>query len=230
MDTLDRWLEASTAQLPSVTKSEDPQSGVTKSRVSTATSFRRQLEAELPRIVLCLKPYLMLMVMAGGGAYGGEDEQVKDNEPAADGGGEDEASGSRGRGRAGKKAVSDRTRRVKEAVKGREEDKATRKDQAALTEVGRRCFQFLGRVGGAAHALLDNADADVAPRGGGDSLDRAALVAQWDTTLRLEFSLPLASSSEAAAIWLDSVLPRAANLALTSADRPVKVGNPKPLN
>ena len=41
-------------------------------------------------------------------------------------------------------------------MKRREEDRAARRDEAALADVARRCYLFLGRVGGAAHALLDS--------------------------------------------------------------------------
>lgn len=87
-----------------------------------------------------------------------------------------------------------------------------------LEDSAARAYRLLGRMGGAAHAVLGaNAHTISQSTEGGPMAEST----QWDTQKRLMLELPLSASS-LHFMWLDAVLPRAAELACTAGDRPTK--------
>ena len=160
---------------------------------------RREMDALLPLVVGALRPYVDRSVIAshGGGTAGGDAVSTDGVETAT----------------ALYRAKRIAARRAKAA-----DEEMERGETGEGGGVDNRVARLLGKIGGAAHALVDDGE-------GKSAYDDSA--ALWDPRARVSLDITVSGGANGSAVrltvWLDAMLPRAASLALTSPDRPSKV-------
>ena len=161
---------------------------------------RREMDALLPLVVGALKPYV--------------DRSVIDSRlPSSDGAGDAASTDGLETAAALYRAKRIAARRAKAA-----DEEMERGETGEGGGVDVRVARLLGKIGGAAHALVDDGE-------GKSAYDDSA--ALWDPRARVSLDLTVSGGANGSAVrltvWLDAMLPRAASLALTSPDRPSKV-------
>ena len=160
---------------------------------------RLEMDALLPSVVGALRPYVDRSVIAshGGGTAGGDAVSTDGVETAT----------------ALYRAKRIAARRAKAA-----DEEMERGETGEGGGVDNRVARLLGKIGGAAHALVDDGE-------GKSAYDDSA--ALWDPRARVSLDITVSGGANGSAVrltvWLDAMLPRAASLALTSPDRPSKV-------
>lgn len=158
---------------------------------------KSEIDAVLPSLVKALRPYVDRSPSSAEGGVGGVSGGDFDGDvPGVDGAG--------AAYRAGRVA----------AKRAHAADIAEAGTEGSGEGVSARVVRLLGAVGGAAHALAGEHAA-----GGEASL--------WDPQRRVSIDIVVSGGpgnrTVRLTLWLDAMLPRAASLALTSADRPTKV-------
>jgi hypothetical protein len=166
---------------------------------------RREVDGLLPSVVGALRPYVDRSVISdlGSNSFGDGSNDSKSNEgdPTA---------------QAMYRAKRIAARRAKAA-----DEETARGEHGEGGGVDARVARLLGKMGGAAHALVDVKTPE------GKNAHDDSNESLWDPRAVVSLELSVGGGVNGSAVrlklWLDAMLPRAAALALTSPDRASKV-------
>ena len=166
---------------------------------------RREVDGLLPSVVGALRPYVDRSVISdlGSNSFGDGSNDSKSNEgdPTA---------------QAMYRAKRIAARRAKAA-----DEETARGEHGEGGGVDARVARLLGKMGGAAHALVDANTLE------GKNAHDDSNESLWDPRAVVSLELSVGGGVNGSAVrlklWLDAMLPRAAALALTSPDRASKV-------
>ena len=166
---------------------------------------RREVDGLLPSVVGALRPYVDRSVISdlGSNSFGDGSNDSKSNEgdPTA---------------QAMYRAKRIAARRAKAA-----DEETARGEHGEGGGVDARVARLLGKMGGAAHALVDAKTPE------GKNAHDDSNESLWDPRAVVSLELSVGGGVNGSAVrlklWLDAMLPRAAALALTSPDRASKV-------
>ena len=181
---------------------------------------RTEVERLLPSMVLALRPYVDRWPSNNGDGGGG----------GRGGGGGSGGGGELGAGADGAGATYRASRVAARRAHAADLEEAV--GEGGGDRMSTRIVRLLGAVGGAAHALVDGDSSSTSGSGGGGGSDGGggggdAAAALWDPKRRVSIDIMVGGGpgdgTVRLTVWLDSLLPRAASLALTSADRSSKV-------